>query len=108
MMTLPEILQLDGVEQITLSPKHRLSERAAEKGCLGILWTSKCGLLGDLDKLGSQVVPNTTRADLMKGDYGAVFVEGGYLIVCDASTADRMLEAAANPCSCVIAPRTGG
>ena len=84
-MNIPELLKMDGVETISLTPAHHLTKEAVEKGCLGVVWTSKCDLLGRLHAQGVKTVVNTTRSDLEKGDYGAVIVDGGYLVVCNFS-----------------------
>ena len=84
-----DVLNVDGVHEIQGIPPHRLKPKAAAKGAKGFIWVTSCDVFKKLSET-NDVIPNTTKRDIVNGDYGAAMLDdGGYWLVCDASTKER-------------------
>lgn len=91
-MTVVDVLDMPGVQEVQGIPNHRVGNKAVIelgqkdpcKRYRGLIWASTCDVLKKLGEA-HEVVVNTTREELLKGNYGGVFLDDGYWLVCDVT-----------------------
>jgi hypothetical protein len=77
----PEVFEVQGI------PLHRMDEQKKwmEKHRLrGVIWVTSSAVFLRIG-VSHKVIPNTTRRDILAGDYGGVFLDDGYWLCCNAS-----------------------
>jgi hypothetical protein len=89
-MTALDLLANPEVHEVQGIPHHRLelTEAMIKASFKGVIWVTSPQVLRVVAEE-HKVIPNTTLKDLRAGDYGGVFLDDGYWIMCDAAAKQR-------------------
>jgi len=90
-MTALDLLDSLHIHEVQALPAHRfgvpLSPAMKKARFRGFIWVNGVKGWNRVTERADKVIPNTTRKDLLNGDYGGAYFDDGYWIVCDSKHA---------------------